>query len=466
MDSAGNLYIADAGNARVREVSNGVITTVAGKGTYGYSGDGGPATSAGLYGVTGVAVDSAGNLYIAESGDNRIRKVSNGVITTIAGNGTAGFSGDEGPAASAEMNGIGGLAVDSDGNVFVADANNARIRALVPYGPECSSSVTPLTLTPTAAGGSFGVTVNASSSCLWAIQGLPAWITYSGSVVGTGAATVTLNVAANAGGARTGTVSIAGVTVTVNQANAAYSYLVGDVAPYTSDTAPNFGDGALNILDVIQELFAVNNVPGFRPAACSDRFDAMDLYPADTASGRGGDGVLDIRDLILELFRSNNLDTSRPVRASMGGALPWAACAGASSGNAESSAQAATGSLVLGLPERSKATEERIPLYLHAASDLTRVAVTFALGDQRSQLRFAPTPETPASLAHDGQLGVVAAAWLNGVSVAAGERVLLGYVSGPAGFAAKLKVYGLSASGLDDGREVRLDAPSNGALDR
>ena len=103
VDSAGNLYIADTGNSRIRKVSNGVITTVAGNGTHGFSGDNGPATSAQLYNPDGVAVDPAGNLYIADTLDNRIRKVSNGVITTVAGNGTYGFSGDNGPATSAQL---------------------------------------------------------------------------------------------------------------------------------------------------------------------------------------------------------------------------------------------------------------------------------------------------------------------------------------------------------------------------
>jgi hypothetical protein len=83
--------------------------------------------------------------------------------------------------------------------------------------------------------------------------------------------------------------------------------------------------------------------------------------------------------------------------------------------------------------------------------------VTFGLGDQHSQLRFVATPETPPSLAHDSQLGVVVAAWLNGVSVPAGGRLQLGYVEGPVGIAANLKVYGASASGVADNREVRLE---------
>jgi len=103
VDPAGNLYIADTFNNRVRKVSNRVITTVAGDGTVGFSGDNGPATSAQLADPWSVAVDSAGNLYIADYGNNRIRKVSNGVIATVAGNGTRGSLGDNGPATSAQF---------------------------------------------------------------------------------------------------------------------------------------------------------------------------------------------------------------------------------------------------------------------------------------------------------------------------------------------------------------------------
>ena len=175
VDSAGNLYIADYDNYRIRKVSNGVITTVAGNGTEGYSGDNGPATSAQLSypsrrrggfrrqpvhrrqatahpqglewgdrhrggkrdvlasaaitarppapscGTLGVAVDAAGNLYIADTNNYRVRKVSNGVITTVAGNGTAGFSGDSGPATSAQLHYPQGVAVDSAGNLYIVD---------------------------------------------------------------------------------------------------------------------------------------------------------------------------------------------------------------------------------------------------------------------------------------------------------------------------------------------------------
>ena len=128
VDSAGNLYIADSNNSRIRKVSGGTITTIAGDGAYGYSGDTGPATSASLQFPEGVAVDSAGNLYIADMENNRIRKVSGGTITTIAGKGDQGFSGDGGPATAASLNFPSGVAVDSAGNLYIADQNNSRIR--------------------------------------------------------------------------------------------------------------------------------------------------------------------------------------------------------------------------------------------------------------------------------------------------------------------------------------------------
>jgi hypothetical protein len=317
-----------------------------------------------------------------------------------------------------------------------------------------------------------------SVSVLWSslttsFSGTRALGTVSGALPATAATAQSYTIVVTGASADSGAVTVplsAGPNAAL-KVNAAY--IVGDVAPYTSDTAPNFGDGVLNIVDLVQVLFAVNNIPGFLPAACSDRFDAMDSYPLDTASTRGGDGVLDIRDLIEELFRVNNLDISRPVRASMGGALPWAACTGGSSGNSIAPVEvaprsaaspaplsAAPGALALGFPERSGASGERVPVFLEARQALVRVAVTFGLGDQQSQLRFLPAAQTPPSLVVDSQLGVLAAVWLDGVSLRAGERLLLGYVEAPAGAAANLRVYGASASGLDDNRGVRLDAPA------
>jgi sugar lactone lactonase YvrE len=186
IDSNNNLYIADSTDNRIREVTGGTINTIAGNGTAGYLGDGDPATIAELHDPTGVAVDSAGNVYIADydncvirevtaatgiintiagigtscgyNGDgpatehelnhpnrihldandnlfigddnsNRVRWVNPaGLMTTIAGNGTAGLSGDGGPATNAELNAVGGIAQDASGNFLVADYNNLRIR--------------------------------------------------------------------------------------------------------------------------------------------------------------------------------------------------------------------------------------------------------------------------------------------------------------------------------------------------
>ncbi|MBI4404879.1 MAG: SMP-30/gluconolactonase/LRE family protein [Deltaproteobacteria bacterium] len=131
MDSSGNLYIADTNNNKVRKVSaSGLITTVAGNGSSGYSGDGGPAASAKLYYPSAVAIDSAGNLFIADTNNHRIRKVdgNSGNISTVAGNGTGGYAGDNGPAVSARLNSPSGIAIDSDGDLYIADTNNHRIR--------------------------------------------------------------------------------------------------------------------------------------------------------------------------------------------------------------------------------------------------------------------------------------------------------------------------------------------------
>ncbi|MGA2174598.1 MAG: immunoglobulin domain-containing protein [Verrucomicrobiota bacterium] len=136
VDNLGNLFIADMLNNRIRQVNtNGIITTIAGNGKYGYFGDGGAGTNAELNGPSGVAVDIYGNLFIADSGNNCIRKLAaNGIITTVAGNGTNGFSGDGGPAANALLSYPGGLALDASGNLFIADQYNQRIREVATNG--------------------------------------------------------------------------------------------------------------------------------------------------------------------------------------------------------------------------------------------------------------------------------------------------------------------------------------------
>lgn len=146
IDDSGNVYIADTANQRIRKISaDGVITTVAGTGAAGYSGDGGPAYLAQVWYPTGVAVDGSGNLYIADN--QHIRKVTvDGIITTIAGTGSSGYSGDNGPATSAQVNIPHSIAVDGNGNLFIADTYNNRIRKVSTDG----------TITTVAGSGAIG----------------------------------------------------------------------------------------------------------------------------------------------------------------------------------------------------------------------------------------------------------------------------------------------------------------------
>ena len=145
VDGGGNVFIADGGPFRIRRVDagTGVITTVAGNGVEGFSGDGGPGTSASLWSPSGVAVDGGGNVFIADTYNHRIRRlaVGTGVITTVAGNGVEGFSGDGGPGTSATLRFPTGVAVDGGGNVLIADWLNHRIRRLA-WVTAVSSSTT------------------------------------------------------------------------------------------------------------------------------------------------------------------------------------------------------------------------------------------------------------------------------------------------------------------------------------
>ncbi len=130
VDAAGALYVADTYNHRIRKVTAaGVITTVAGTGDPGFAGDGGPGAAAMLAYPTGIAVAADGALYIADTGNHRVRRLAaDGTITTVAGTGAAGFNGDGGPAALARLNSPRGVAVSADGKLYVVDRENRRIR--------------------------------------------------------------------------------------------------------------------------------------------------------------------------------------------------------------------------------------------------------------------------------------------------------------------------------------------------
>ena len=135
VDSAGNLFIADIDNFRIRKVTtDGIIRTVVGNGQYGYSGDGGPAIQATFNVPLGVTADGAGNLYIPDSAANRVRKIAaDGTVTTVAGIGAAGFSGDGGLAVNASLYVPLALAIDPTGNLFILDALS-RVRRVSPDG--------------------------------------------------------------------------------------------------------------------------------------------------------------------------------------------------------------------------------------------------------------------------------------------------------------------------------------------
>ena len=316
VDSAGNLYIADSANNRIREISGGVINTVAGNGTPGFSGEGGPATSAQLYAPSGVAVDTAGNLYISDTYSGSIRKVSNGVITTVAGNGTPGFSGDNGPATVAQLNSPYGLAVDTAGNLYIADTGNQRIRRvssggaiatvagngtpgfsgdggaaiaaqldnphdltvdsagkvyiadfdnnrvrfLTPLVP-CTYTVSPATAQVAVSGGNLTVGIRTTAACSWTVAGLPGWITVSGASSGTGSASVTLVVGPNSGPSLSATILIGGASLTVTQSAA--SACVYSLSPGGQAFDVTGGTGTFNINVNTGCPWAITNFPSW-----------------------------------------------------------------------------------------------------------------------------------------------------------------------------------------------------------
>lgn len=170
VDAAGNIYIADTRNYRIRKVSasTGIISTVAGTGTAGFTGDGGLATNATLYNPLAVATDKDGNIYIADTLNHCIRKVtaSTGIITTIAGRGTRGFNGDNIDAQTALLRDPKGVSVDSLGNVYIADSNNYRIRKVL------ASTGKIVTVAGTGTMGFSGDGVNATSAKLNYVAGI------------------------------------------------------------------------------------------------------------------------------------------------------------------------------------------------------------------------------------------------------------------------------------------------------
>lgn len=272
-DAGGNLYLTDL--ERVRMISNGVITTVAGNGTEGYLGDNELATATYLSSPADVALDSSGNMYIADYGNSRVRQVTNGIITTVAGNGNYGFTGSGGTATSAQIGNptgvavdttgniyvtdnyrvmkitkaktttistIGGLqnpqgiAVDAAGNVYVAQPDLHRVVELSPSaGTTCAVTVTPATPVAPLAGGALTINVQTGAACSWAVENLPAWITAS-NPIGAGPGAATLSVAANTDAPRTAAILAGGQAVIIGQAGA--MTITGQVTSSTGTIMP------------------------------------------------------------------------------------------------------------------------------------------------------------------------------------------------------------------------------------
>ncbi len=269
VDASGNVYIADTYNERIREVvkSTGIISTFAGNGIAGFTGDGGAATSAELYTPESVYVDASGNVYIADAGNNRIREVTHatGNITTLAGNGTAGGGGDAGAATSASLNFAYGVAVDSTSNVFIADANNNRVREIPNPNPILNNlSSTAWTVNQASYSGTIAITGGTAPYSNLTVTGLPAGLTasLSGSTItiaGTPTASgtfnnvnVSLTDSASHTGSHTYTLTInAAPTLgalsnpawTVNRAYGGTIAIIGGTSPFSNLTATGLPAG-------------------------------------------------------------------------------------------------------------------------------------------------------------------------------------------------------------------------------
>jgi len=262
VDAAGNIYIADFDNNVIREVSiaTGIITTIAGTGTAGYSGDGGPAVSAQMDRPSALAVNAAGDLFFFDLGKSVVRKISNGIISTIAGNGVRGYSGDNGPALNAELGRSYGLAVDPSGKIYLADVDNGLIRVLSTGSLPCSYSVSPLSSQVDVSGGTVTLTITTGTSCAWSVAGLPDWITVSGNSTGTGTANVTLVVAASTAAARSASLTVAGSAVTISQATAPCTYTLSPTGQFFPDAG---GSGTFQVNTHTGCAWTVTSVPAW-----------------------------------------------------------------------------------------------------------------------------------------------------------------------------------------------------------
>jgi hypothetical protein len=234
-----------------------------------------------------------------------------------------------------------------------------------------------------------------------------------------------------------------------------------------------FGDNQLTILDLIYALRAVTSIPGYRPRSCSDRFDAMDSFPKDTEAARGGDGILNTVDLIYTLRRVTSVDASRPIRTSRGLACPAQApgqVAAQAFQPVPAAPREAAGRLQLASPEPTEGGAVRVPVYLQATQQLQLAGLSVAfsgLGRGQTARFIAGEAGTP-SLVDTGVPGMLAIAWLDGITVPRGSRLLLGWVEVNAAEALKAapalapRIHSTDAVGIDS-RTVTI-SPGDGLL--
>ncbi len=229
LDSAGNLFLACG--ERIREISaNGIITTVAGGGTASPSdGDGGPATAVRLQSTSRLAVDASRNLFFSETNANQILRVdANGILHVLAGNYRPVYSGDGGPAKGATLNQPGPLAAAEDGSVFVSEYNSEVVRVLVPTNAGCAFQVSPTAAVFGNQGRILPITISTQPDCGWVVGDLPVWAWSQ--VAGHGARNLNLSVLPNASVLRSAVLTIAGTSVAISQGGGPCSYALGDSA--------------------------------------------------------------------------------------------------------------------------------------------------------------------------------------------------------------------------------------------
>jgi 6-phosphogluconolactonase (cycloisomerase 2 family) len=234
--------------------------------------------------------------------------------------------------------------------------------------------------------------------------------------------------------------------------NVLLGYMVGDVFPNTSDSVSGFGDSTINTLDLIATLRAATGLPGFTPAKCSDRFDAMDAYPADTATTRGGDGTINTLDLLVVLKRATNLETARPLRAVRG-----LTCPAATPQEIAPAARYVEPHEAAGLLELVRTADGGVDVYLQARHDLhlSGLAIAFGASDSSAALSWTAGEGTTPSIVDSSLSGSIAAAWLNTLDLAAGGRIRLGHVL-PRDIGVSVTVQGALANDQASGQNVKL----------